>query len=810
LKYTQNYNLRKPEDTDPADIQDLNYNADAIDSKIKEIEDWEAAHLQASNPHSITPALIGAETPTGAQAKVDAHEQKAAPHSGHETPSGAQEKANAALAEAKLYAENVAISSANSALNNASDYTNQVAAEINQRIDETRVKVINVEKNISDISKALTNLNPNQEAKQSISGYGILSLPKNAANGQVSDVVIKGLTATNLVKNGNFNNGVTNWTNYNSNFVANNGVAEFTATSKYGEATSNKINLIIGNKYYVKTRLRLTTLTDKVTVGLCRINGLLFPPIKPLEQTTDWQSVSGIVTVNSLYNTNNRFYIKDSRDSGFDTIYIDDVMVIDLTATFGAGNEPTKEQCDQIFTNWFDGTKSTVGASRVKAVGKNLFDNSGVSHTQIGLTYKTNGNYIEVNGTRGVGANVANIKKVDFTLLPGTYTLSLRMVGGTIENIGNFEGFYFGINSSTYAHRTYSPIKNIGEVGKRTFTIVEPLKVTTFDITPSYGGAGIGAVFKNILLECQLERNDDATPYEPYTESSAYVIATDADTGEILELRSLPNGTKDEFNIVEGKHTKRVSDPVSVSGTIFASLDTTTYVNVDVVKTTAFSDAVAGTTSKDGTTRLYDKNGAELSEVAQTDIDNAASVGKYYWHTDKTLWIIVAKGAYADITAARTGLGTMTLNYQLVNPGVRNVPAQILTGGPNHTIMWLPEVPDAGVYNNGISILIQDLPIKRLKKLSKIDFYTGEEIELNITKAVIAADKKSFTHPDLTNDDIVFFVYEYPSELSTVPEMEMEYYDSRYVVQDTENGKMYTWKIVSTNGVASIQLTEVV
>jgi len=105
LKYTQNYNLRKPEDTDPADIQDLNYNADAIDDKIKEIEDWEAAHLQATNPHSITPALIGAETPTGAQAKVDAHEQKAAPHSGHETPSGAQAKADAAENAAKAYTD---------------------------------------------------------------------------------------------------------------------------------------------------------------------------------------------------------------------------------------------------------------------------------------------------------------------------------------------------------------------------------------------------------------------------------------------------------------------------------------------------------------------------------------------------------------------------------------------------------------------------------------------------------------------------------------------------------------------------------
>ena len=59
MKYTQNYNLRKPEDTDPADIQDLNYNADAIDGKLKEIEDWEAAHLQASNPHGVTAEQVG-------------------------------------------------------------------------------------------------------------------------------------------------------------------------------------------------------------------------------------------------------------------------------------------------------------------------------------------------------------------------------------------------------------------------------------------------------------------------------------------------------------------------------------------------------------------------------------------------------------------------------------------------------------------------------------------------------------------------------------------------------------------------------
>ena len=177
MKYTQNYNLRKPEDTDPADIQDLNYNADAIDGKLKEIEDWETTHLQASNPHSITPALIGAETPTGAQQKANQAETNAKSYADIVT--------NSALNSAKNYADGV--------LESANSHTDQVASDLSQKVDETKIKVLDVEQDVSNITKALTNLNPNQEAKQSISGYGILSLPQNAANSPVS-VTVKGYT----------------------------------------------------------------------------------------------------------------------------------------------------------------------------------------------------------------------------------------------------------------------------------------------------------------------------------------------------------------------------------------------------------------------------------------------------------------------------------------------------------------------------------------------------------------------------------------------------------------------------------------
>ncbi len=65
-----------------------------IDPTLIYLTQWhldEHADLR-NNPHVVTVAQIGAETPAGAQTKVDTHRDVAAPHSGHETPAGAQTK----------------------------------------------------------------------------------------------------------------------------------------------------------------------------------------------------------------------------------------------------------------------------------------------------------------------------------------------------------------------------------------------------------------------------------------------------------------------------------------------------------------------------------------------------------------------------------------------------------------------------------------------------------------------------------------------------------------------------------------------
>ncbi|MFY9376934.1 MAG: hypothetical protein WAP58_01860 [Peptococcia bacterium] len=94
MKHTNNYNLKKPEGTDPVKISDLNDNMDIVDDVLK---------ANADN-------IATKETPAGAQSKANAaenaakaytdiHEQKVAPHSGHETPAGAQAKVDALAGE---------------------------------------------------------------------------------------------------------------------------------------------------------------------------------------------------------------------------------------------------------------------------------------------------------------------------------------------------------------------------------------------------------------------------------------------------------------------------------------------------------------------------------------------------------------------------------------------------------------------------------------------------------------------------------------------------------------------------------------
>jgi hypothetical protein len=295
-------------------------------------------------------------------------------------------------------------------------------------------------------------------------------------------------------------------------------------------------------------------------------------------------------------------------------------------------------------------------------------------------------------------------------------------------------------------------------------------------------------------MKLQLERGSIATPYEPYIESTAYVVAKDEE-GNIAELRSLPNGIKDEISVIEGEKTQRVK-LTTLQASDIAQINS--YTNVDAAVSKPFDDGLLG--------GAFDLEG--ISQCDPVTFRDIVNIGKAFRFINSIrIYYVVAKGT--TLEQARSALAGKMLTYQLAEPIV--TPIQVsgnLISYPSGTVYIEPYVADAGIYTDKIEVLHEDLPIKAIEKVSKVDFDTGLETKLDATAAVIAEDKLSFTHPDLTSGDIVFFTYEYDRE-STEGETEIEYYDSRYVIIDSVTGKIYKWQITVANGVPSIELTEV-
>jgi hypothetical protein len=381
-------------------------------------------------------------------------------------------------------------------------------------------------------------------------------------------------------------------------------------------------------------------------------------------------------------------------------------------------------------------TKSTISAGRFRSVGKNLFN------PYSNMTTLGNPNITRLpDGIQIISTKANTWTQVDFK--------NIKLKPNTTYYLNyNAEVIDFGFN---FVYVYYAGTTTTIRINKGSFiSPADGLIDIRFYSTKNTVSAGSGMKYTNI----QLEEGTTATAYEPYRESNAYIIAKGPEAGEILELRSLPNGVKDEINVTDRKLIKRIGEKSNIA------------------------------------------NGTVI------DFADMAEGGTYYaWNEDGE--------TETGIKGDTLGIDATTLIYQLAEPV--EIPVQVsgtLLSYPSGTVYVENVVADAGLYSDGIIVLHQDLPIKSIEKISKIDYETGLETILDASKAVIASDKLSFTHPDLSEGDIVFFEYEYDLE-STQGETEIEYYDSRYVIKDSVTDKFYKWNIVVANGQPSIELVEV-
>jgi hypothetical protein len=157
----------------------------------------------------------------------------------------------------------------------------------------------------------------------------------------------------NIVPNGNFAKGTAGWyNNICTSSVANSElICAFTAADTTAGVYGNVLaDAITGNKYYL-----IASIYPKYARNF--LFGFADNYISALPMANVWNKFTGIVTLGNNRRPMLYHNVSANYTSG-DTWKFSSFLAIDLTALFGAGNEPTVAWCDNNFPAWFDGTMS--------------------------------------------------------------------------------------------------------------------------------------------------------------------------------------------------------------------------------------------------------------------------------------------------------------------------------------------------------------------------------------------------------------------------------------------------------------------
>lgn len=486
-------------------------------------------------------------------------------------------------------------------------------------------------------------------------------------------------------------------------------------------------------------------------------------------------AISGTVNFNSVLN--NKYYdflhktILTGTGSAMtitnDTAAIADIMAIDLTAH---GLETlTAAQCQAAFPAFFTGTKSSIIAREV-GVNKNI------------TTYKTFNDF-KNNNDGSIGANYyAKTIKV----FPNTnYTFSCEIKNAIGINVfiyikGQTDSFM--ALSSTGIKKATATSTSAGEISIGIHKAVETNYHQENDI-------------KNI----QLEAGTVATTYEPFKSTQRY--------NEPSEYYRLPNGVCD-YRDKQGNKRVRTKRYVLTADDVISLVTSGTNTDYFTLKkpldSIFYNTQTSFGTIPQGLIVPGFRLGNYADSVDAINVISALGAPTYFVCT-------VAKGTYANLAAAKAALAGTVIYYQLAADKEYTIPqvsSGILNSYPNGTYYIDYAVTDAGVYTDKANISRTAYPIKEIESLYKYNA-DGTLTQLTVSSAVIAADKLSFTHSGLANNDVWFGVLKFDAA-APLPNAKLSPIDNKSCVQDSVvPTKWYQIGFAVADGVISLTKTEV-
>lgn len=470
-----------------------------------------------------------------------------------------------------------------------------------------------------------------------------------------SNVKLEGMTAQNLVTNGDFSNGVAGWTSYRGTAVASAGT--YTHTGDGSNAIPyNEQNLPLSGakKIYVRSMLRATS-ASCLNLAVQIWNGSTISDFKQSNPTQNkWYKLSGIVsTTFSGLNTpiGCRHEYTDASTANGKSIEIRYIMAIDLTAL--GLDTLTIDQCDAIFDHYIDGLTG-VASVKLTSLGANLFNIADFSSKLLSTNPVNNGELGDITTNSITFSSIAD----------DCFTSSYNHLGCYKIKVKPLASYNLSFNKLKNTNGT-SYVFFYSQVGS--FLIDQTTTTTTFVafttpsncdyITIRFGIANAGhtETFSNI----QLAEGTTATTYEPYKSSTLTTILPQS-----MSLNRLPNGISDTVEEINGiktfakrtmEYTLQASDVVSYSaGTNKAQV---------AISKNVFANSNIWGTSPAGDT-LNDKTGIEIYPNVWDSTDNLITFG----HLDTAFYFFFPKTKYADLAAAQTALAGTKVVYQLATP----------------------------------------------------------------------------------------------------------------------------------------------
>lgn len=171
----------------------------------------------------------------------------------------------------------------------------------------------------------------------------------------------------NIVKNGGFESN-TDWILSNASYVTNekffgNQSLKLNANVSAMSTQATTYKPIYGHKYYgrlmFKSSDNFSAVDARYELRYSDVHGGSLIVVQKTTKSLDWVLLSNIITLPNDNYINQTWGFRNFTVNATSDSYVDNLLFIDLTETFGVGNEPSKEWCDENIP-FFEGQYNLV------------------------------------------------------------------------------------------------------------------------------------------------------------------------------------------------------------------------------------------------------------------------------------------------------------------------------------------------------------------------------------------------------------------------------------------------------------------